>query len=247
MIFLDHSYTNDKNHKFLKKLEKHGFKLSENEVEHPGKQFCRFIAFTGNPLRTYQYLEFVKVKNGGYDCKMPGISFGHTKGLKNYYNKIKNKIAAGFEHKNYEWKEDSVSYLPGWNFVTFDKSIPKGIFSWFTEYEKSNSVKRKKRNKVTHPNGVQKIASFHLDVNKAGIKFFENILGKKIKDSIRLSCGTEFYFNKAKTNKLKTIHLECKNFKKLKNNFPFDEEIKFLGKDGVLITNPNLMWDIVIT
>lgn len=245
MIFLDHSYTNDNNHKFLKKLEKHGFKLSESEVEHPGKQFCRFIAFSGNPLRSYQYLEFVNVKKGGQECKKPGVSFGSTKGLKKYYNKIKTKIKAEFEHKNYEWKIDNESILPGWNFVTFDKSMPEGIYPWFTEYEKS--AKRKKRRKVIHPNGVQKISSFHFDLTDSGIKFFEVILGIKIKKSIRLSCGTEFYFNKAKTNKLKTIHLECKSLKKLKNNFPYDEEMEFLGKDAVRIKNPNSMWDIVIT
>ncbi|MBC7540552.1 MAG: hypothetical protein H7281_17135 [Bacteriovorax sp.] len=142
MIFLDHSYTNDDKHSFLKKLEKYGFKLSENEVEHPVKQFCRFIAFTGNPLRSYQYLEFVNVKKNGEACSVPGVSFGYTKGLKNYFNKIKNKVAAKFEHKNYKWKEDSVSDLPGWNFVTFDKVKLKGIFPWFTIHQKRKNERK---------------------------------------------------------------------------------------------------------
>jgi len=43
------------------------------------------------------------------------------------------------------------------------------------------------------------------------------------------------------------VHLECKNLKTLKNKFPIDQEVVFLGKDAALIKNPNEMWDIVIT
>jgi hypothetical protein len=51
---------------------------------------------------------FVNVKKNGEACSVPGVSFGYTKGLKSYFNKIKNKVAAKFEHKNNNWKEDNV-------------------------------------------------------------------------------------------------------------------------------------------
>lgn len=244
MLFLDHTFTNDDNHRFLKKLEKSGFKLSTEEVEHPGKAFCRFIKLNGNTPRGLQYLEFIHIGKGGEKCSKPGISFGYRKGLKDYYNKLKKKFAVNYEHKNYAWKEDSTSVLPGWNFVTFKKLKFRGFFPWITEYEKR---KLKAKNKVIHPNGVHNIASFHFEVNDAGLDFFEKLLGKKIIDCAQLSCGTEFYFTKGRGNKLKLVHLECKSIKKFKEKFLYDQEVSFIGKEAVLIKNPNKMWDVVIS
>lgn len=245
MLFLDHTFTKDEKHQFLKKLEKSGFRLAENEVVHPGKVFCRFIYFIGNTPRTYQYLEFVHIGKGGEECSKPGISFGYRKGLKSYYDKLKRKFNVRYSHKNYEWKKDSKRILPGWNFVTFKNLKIKGFFPWITEYEKSKAKQAKK--KILHPNGVKKIVGLHFDINAAGKRFFEDFFGKKIKDSITLSCGTTFYFNKAKSNKLNTVHLECKNLNTFKKKFPYDEAIQFLGKEAVVIKNPSGMWDINIT
>lgn len=247
MLDFDHTYTNDDNYRFLKKLEKYGFKLMDSETEHPGKHFCRFIGFTENPLRRRQYIEFVKVKKNGIKITKPGVSFGCTKELKSYFEKIKDKLPAKYEHKNYNWKEDNKNYNPGWNFVTFKKVKLKGLVPWITEYEKPANAKRKKRPRIIHPNGVQRILGLHYDLDEAGVKFFEELLGKKIKDKVKLSCGTIFHFNKAKKTKLNFIHLECKNLKKLKVDFYYDEEMKFFGNDACVINNPNMMWNLVIT
>lgn len=243
MIFFDHTYTYDNHFQFLKKLEKCGFKLSKEEVEHPGKVFCRFIRLSGNTPRGLQYLEFVHIGKGGEKCAVPGVSFGYRKGLKNYYNKLKKKFEVTYAHKNFDWKKDNKSILPGWNFVNFKKLKFRGFFPWITEYERIVHNKKK----IIHPNGVHRLASLHFEVNDKGLDFFEKLLGKKINDCVMLSCETEFYFTKRRSNKLKVIHLECKSLNKLKNKFPYDQEVVFLGKDAVLIKNPNKMWDIIIS
>jgi hypothetical protein len=245
MIFFDHTYTADQNFKFLKKLEKCGFKLLDQKVEHPGKAFCRFIALNGNTSRGYHYLEFVHIGVGGEKFNDIGLALGHRKGLKFFYNKIKNKFNVSFEHKNYKWKEDNDSYLPGWNYITFQKVTWRGIKTWFNEFEPNG--KPRKIKKVSHPNGVQKVASLHFVLNKSGFEFFEKVLGKKIKDYVTLSCGTEFYFSKGKTNTLWIVHLHCKSLQKLKSKFFFDDELIFLDINAVIIKNPSNMWDIVIS
>lgn len=247
MIFFDHTYTNDQNHRFWKKLKKYGFNLLDQEVEHPGKAFCTFISFNGDTNRGYHYLEFVNVKKGGVKCSYPGLAFGYKKGLRVLLKKIKNKFDVKFEHKNYNWKEDNKSDLPGWNFLTFKKLKFRGITTWFNEFEKHSEDQKNKIVKVTHPNGVQKFSSLHFELNDEGLKFYEELFGKKIKNGTRLACGTMFYYTKAKSNKMTVIHLECKSLKKLKGNFPYDGALNFLGKEAVRIRNPNLMWDIVIT
>ena len=217
----------------------------DQEVEHPGKAFCTFISFNGKTNRGYHYLEFVNVKKGGIKCAYPGLAFGYTKGLRILLKKIQNKFQVSFVHKNYNWKEDNKSILPGWNFLTFKKLKFRGITTWFNEFEKK--LNEQKVVKVTHPNGVEKVSSLHFELNKEGLKFYEKLLGKKINNGTRLACGTMFYYTKAKSNKMITVHLECKNLKKLKRDFPYDGELEFLGKEAVRIRNPNNMWDIIIT
>jgi len=83
MLYFDHTYTNDPRHRFLKRLEKLGFNLDEKGVEHPGRQFCRFIMFPKpSSPRKCTYLEFVNVKPGGDAITKPGISLGYSKALK---------------------------------------------------------------------------------------------------------------------------------------------------------------------
>jgi len=114
MLFLDHTFTNDDNHCFLKKLEKCGFTLSTEEVEHPGKAFCRFIKLNGNTPRGLQYLEFIHIGRSGAKCTKPGISFGYRKGLKDYYNKLKKKLMSILSIKiMHEKKTVNVFYQAG--------------------------------------------------------------------------------------------------------------------------------------
>jgi hypothetical protein len=92
-IIYDHAYTLDKGHKFLRELEKLGFTLNEQTVEHPGKAFCRFIMFSDPKRNQRQYLEFVDVRGKNQERKRqsPGLSFRFLKNLESYYKKLRKK------------------------------------------------------------------------------------------------------------------------------------------------------------
>jgi hypothetical protein len=172
---------------------------------------------------------------------------GYEKSLEKFYNQLKKdkKLSVEFFHKNYEWKKDSKSRLPGWNFLSFKKIGIRSFHPWMTEYEPYS--KRKIRKKPNHPNGVQGIKGFVFSVNHDGEKFFSTLLGKKLSKSIFLSCGTEVFFEKGKNNRFEKVILQAKSIKKVLREFDPDDEIEFHGKTSALIKNPSRGWDIVIT
>jgi len=220
-IFIDHMYTDDKNHKYLKKLEKAGFILDKKEVEHPGRAFCRFIK-----LENRQYLEFVNVKKGGNPHVSPGFSLGYKNNLKNYYKSISKKVdfRVGFFHKNYDWKNDDKSNLPGWNFVTFSKLGFRTFFPWMTEYEprpnEKNSNKDFKLPK--HPNTVYGLYGVEFKVNEAAKKFFSKVLFIKAEGSLSLAKGSKIIFSETgRPSRFERVILKCRNFKKAKEKVSF--------------------------
>src|SRR5690606_12294588 len=98
----------------LKSLLSFGFSKVEGDVEHPGKHFCSFIEFR-TPNNDRAYLEFIHVGRGGKAIDHTGLSFRYEHDLKNYYKKLKARVPfkTFYIHKNYEWKKNSVDYLPG--------------------------------------------------------------------------------------------------------------------------------------
>lgn len=245
----DHSYTRDDRHSFLKKLERYGFKVNHDyEVEHPGKHFCKFIHF-----ENYNYLEFIKVPKSGKEIKTPGLSF-KTKDLKCFFEKIKKQstFKCQFLHKNYNWKENNIDTLPGWNFLSFANTGIRSFYPWFTEYEQIPRKKKKtiKKFNPAHPNMVNNIHGLEIYVNEKGEKFFEKILGMKIKEEVILSNGFKIYFHKkSRSNKLSNIILESSNLETTKKYMPKEKNTIFRGSKGIVINNPclnNKMWNIII-
>lgn len=244
-IIYDHAYTSDKNHRFLKELEKLGFRLEKNTVEHPGKAFCRFICFTGLKGERLQYLEFVDVRSRKMQQRRtyPGLSFRYLKDLKAYYEKLKRKqsLRPEFEHKNYEWKTNSKDHLPGWNFMTFKHKPMRSIFPWFTEYESKSKRAGKGKSpltKVVHPNGAFEIAAVEISATPKALKFFSAILGTKIDRDVPLANGVKVCFERSSQTRLRRILIRVKSLKKFEN---------FLGRStlkiektsrGYLIKNP---------
>jgi hypothetical protein len=248
MLHFDHTYTADPRHKFLKRLEKLGFVLDEKEVEHPGRQFCRFILFASakNP-RKYTYLEFVNAKPGGDPVTKPGISFGYSNGLERFYRSLqkRGRYRAKFVHKNYDWKKDDVTRLPGWNFVTFEGLGLRGLFPWLTEYEPSPS--RPKRKPVPkHPNGVFRHRGFVLELNPAGEKFLSYLLGRKLTPVTKLRCGTELYVTRARRTRVRAVVMECRSLPRFAERYGVATET-FRGQPAARIVNPAGMWDLLIT
>lgn len=244
-IYFDHTFTEDKNHKLFKKLEKLGFELDPQMVEHPGKAMCKFIR-VGE-----KYLEFVHVRPGGIDMKKPGFSFGATQLLR-YKKKIEKKafFKLNYDHKNYDWKENSTDYLPGWNMLTFKNVGNKSIYTWFTEYEPDPSRKKKKKKNFIHKNAVSRIKGFYIELSPKGEKLYETLLGQKLKEEMTLPDGTIFYFKFSKRRtRYHAVILESQNLKKTKSFIPKEKVIDFNGQEAIKIENPHPranMWDIYI-
>ena len=249
-LYFDHSYTPDKNHRFLKKLKKLGFTLKDEVREHPGGLICRFIMFPAQNPSKRNYLEFIHTKPNHKAKTTPGFSFGYNKGLEKLHKKMKasGKIQTQFVHRNYNWQEDRRGRNPGWNFVTFKNTGIRGLFPWITEYEVPAGFDPKKRKPVKpHPNKVNKIIGFEFELNPAGEKFFKIMCGRKNEEALNFGKGVKLYFSKGRRTKLKNVVLQSANLKSFLRKAKVDAEIKFHGKPAALIKNPNPnMWDIII-
>lgn len=242
MLYFDHCFTLDPNYKMMKRLEKCGFVLEKQTVEHPGKIFSRFIMLGApNSVRGKHYLEFIHVKSGGEKMSWPGISFGFEKDLAKFHRQIQKRMPkAKFFHKNYDWKKDSESRLPGWNFIDFQKLKFTGFFPFMTEYEPHK--KRKKTPPPKHANGVTAVHALIFDVNPEGKKFVKALMGKQKK----MSCDTALILNPAKRTRLRQVVLRCKNLPKFIATYKVDKEIEWHNRPAALIRNPTKMWDVII-
>lgn len=234
-IYFDHCYTIDTNHTFLKSLQRLGFNLGADSVEHPNAN-CRFLGFESN-----QYLEFVhnteKLEN------IPGFSFGYSEDLKKLEQKLSNRISCMYKHRSQDGSKS------GWNFLFFKNIGIRTFIPWFTEYEQSLTKKSKRKLQIKHPNGVTKILAHEFTINDKGKDFFQTILNLKIKSSIKLQCGTTLYFERGRTNYHSKVILECKSFPLLKRYMPKKKTSLFQGKKSIFIPNLNnnkRMWDLYI-
>lgn len=243
----DHSYTTDQKFRFRRKLHAAGFDINDYEVEHPGKAFCRFIYLPRTKNAGFQYLEFIHFGKGGKVSAVPGISLGALQALEPFAKKLKAKgIAADFAHKNYDWKNNNLDRLPGWNFVSFPKHKSK-IYTWLTEYEKSPARAKRQRKKVRHPNQVYKIVEIEAVLGKADQVFFSKLIGPAKGGQFSLSCGTPLTFVAGSASRIRHIVLATKDLSALVKKFRWDTLTVHRGRPAVLIKNPNRkMWDVVI-
>ena len=134
-FFFDHTYIKSFTGEEYLSLGERGFILDPSEMEHPGSQHCRFIKFgLKNPsaAQKFHYLEFVHLKDFEHHRKVeeadagerltdanlliPGLSLRCAYGLKEVFESRRDELATfepTFIHKNYEWKKDAVTMLPG--------------------------------------------------------------------------------------------------------------------------------------
>lgn len=244
-INFDHSYTEDTGHRFFNALGKAGFVLSDNKVEHPGKQFCRFIMFkSGKAGRVY--LEFVRVGKSGERVDKPGVSLRYEGPLKKYFEVIKGQagVKVKYIHKNYEWKKDSKSALPGWNFVTFLDPKFKNIYTWFTEYESHPTKKRV--SPPSHPNTAQTICGLEFVVRDADGPKLEKVFGKSLRGETISLGGISLFLTPGRSTRLTALVLRCKSLKRFAKLAKVGSTVLWRGQPAVIIKNPNRkMWDIV--
>ncbi len=246
MINFDHCYTEDMGHKFFKTLECAGFTLSEHQVEHSGKNFCRFIMFNHGKTEKV-YLEFVNVGKGGKRMDKPGLSLNCSGLLKKHFNIVKRQkgVAAKYIHKNYQWKKDSKSRLPGWNFITFSKPQFKNLYTWFTEYDLRSE--RKQLAVLPHPNTAFRVAGLELLLRGQDRPKMETIFGRKFdSENINLG-GIHLFIQPARSTKLTNIIIECKNLKSFIKYAGDKSQTTWRGKKAAVIKNPDRrMWNIVV-
>ena len=242
-INFDHSYTADMGHKFLKSLGKAGFVLAENEVEHPGKHFCRFIMFKHGAGRNC--LEFIHVGKGGEKVTKPGVSLRYEGPLKEYFESIRKQrgLKAQYIHKNYDWKKDNKSALPGWNFVDFRRPAFKNIFPWFTEYEPRPGKKRALPK--PHPNTAQFIAGMELFVRGADRPKLEKIFGRNFSQKdVRLG-DFSLYINSGNSTRISALVVKCASLERFVKVAKIGKKVAWRGKNAIRIKNPAGMWDIL--
>lgn len=240
----DHCYTTDPSFKFRSKLGKAGFHLDQSQVEHPNKMFCKFIYFRSRIHKENYYLEFVN--NRGPKKLHTGFSLSSKNKLKNSLTSLKS-LNPKYDHKNYDWKENSKDVLPGWNFVTFPKRKSQ-LHIWLTEYEKFNfkSKKSKSKTNTTNPNGVQSLEGFYYDLSKNDFKLFTKLLGDSKKNYFKLQNGIKLFYDLAKTTKMKSVVVSTKKYNLFKKKYKYDFIAKVGKIEGLMILNPSTGWDIVV-
>jgi len=251
LINFDHSYTEDLGHKFLKILERAGFSLMAEQVEHPGKQFCRFIMFnkagSGKKKRKGSYLEFVDIGRGGERINKPGLSLRYEGSLKKHFSSLKNKcgIKADYIHKNYNWKEESKRILPGWNFITFKRPRFKNIYLWFTEYELRPGIK--KLPKISHRNTAESIYGLELCLKKSDQARLGEILKKNVAAEELDFDGLKLFLKKSVQTKISSIIVSCRSLKHFENISKISAKYLWRGEKAAIIKNPDKrMWDIIV-
>jgi hypothetical protein len=245
-VNFDHSYTEDIGHKFFKALGRAGFRLSENQAAHPGKHFCRFIVFAP-PGGKREYLEFVDVGRGGRRVNKPGISLRCSGPLKKYFDRVKRQkgVKVKYIHRNYEWKKDSRSRLPGWNFLTFVKPVFKNLFPWFTEYEPRPGVRRLPA--PAHPNTATAICGMVLAVRDQDRPRLEKVFGRSLAGRRANLGGIQMFIEPSKTTRLSALVIECRDFKRFTRSAKVKSPVLWEGRKAALIRNPDRrMWDIIV-
>lgn len=235
LFSFDHCFTVDQNHKFHKKLKGLGFTLREGGAEHPGLRFCRFIMFEPKEGQR-QYLEFIHTGGGRKPVMNPGLSFRANGRVEKWYKSNRRKFNAGFEHRNYDWKNTKGRRAPGWNFVFFKRLGFRKLIFWLTEYEKRPyKVPRAKK----HSNGAQRIVGLEFEVNPVADRFFKKLLGSKLK----LGHGS-LRFTPSKRVRFSAVVISFKNLPQFMRKYKITET-QCRGKPAGLIKNPNGMWDII--
>lgn len=240
-VYFDHCYTLDQDFKFFKKLGKMGFTLGKKSVAHPGKHVCRFIYFKSDSPRKFVYLEFISVGRGGVPIKKSGISFGYKGDLKGFYQNLmaRRKYAPGFHHRNFDWKKDNKSRLPGWDFLSFKKHGLSHLYPWFTAYD-LRPISDQQKSKIRHKLGKVKLVGLSVILSKKGYAFVRHIVGPKMK----LTGGVDLEIIPAKRDRQVQVLLEVEKFDQVAKHA--DEIFYVNGARHAIIKNPSGMWNVLV-
>lgn len=274
-VSFDHCYQSTFSIQDYHQLQKRGFEIDDYVVEHPGKIFCRFLRFNkqagaDQPTERFQYLEFVEVTDlsalkATYTTEVsdqvalrPGFSLRCDENLKALYDVANQKLPElkpEYIHKNYRWKEDSTSALPGWNFLSFDLPVVKDTYVWWTEYEPDS--KRPQLKVYSHPNSVDQFHGFYWDLPLSELKKLQILTQGEIQEGcLVLNDGLKIYTSDSKdlpeallkTSKsypFSAVILTCTNWNSFIEQAKPDLTFTWGNRLAGLIKMPGA-WDIVV-
>ncbi len=276
----DHCYQVNPKAGIFHSLKDRGFNLDDHIVEHPGGMLCRFIRFKNrmpndqkhdqkHDQRPYQYLEFVEVTDtaqllatypkGTHEAEIlePGFSLISHENLASVYESQReplNLFEPKFEHKNYDWKNDDKSPLPGWNYLTFDKPLLPGVHVWCTEYEPRPS-RSLAENDLIHPNSVETIFGFIWTIPFEAAQAVATFTSADIKsngDEMSFEDGSKILFEanssllKKNTTPFAAVVLCCSDWRTFCAHAKPDKFIEWRGQRAGLIQLDKNGWDILV-
>lgn len=274
-IGFDHIYQTNRDEQTFRALGERGFILDPKCVEHPGSMFCRFIKFnTVKPTTAgmgYQYLEFAEVKDDrqahtdhptATEAQLwgPGISLNADANLETAKLEIEAELAdlkPKVMHKNYDWKNDNVSRLPGWNFLTFDEWVYPDTMVWCTEYEDS-PTRSKEYQRFDHPNTAEAIVGLILNRAIVEAKNLARACRAPIASGgFTLADGTLVYgadhtslppelHQLKKGGPIRAVVLTCRDFTEFTKQARPHHLFKWGDIDAGLIQMPDNCWDILV-
>lgn len=275
-IGFDHCYQKIRHADEYFSLSKRGFTVDEKTVEHPGKQFCRFLRFN-KPASScggmsFHYLEFAEIPDlealkstyerpiADYEAMEPGFSLSCNENLKQLFEMAREKIPSSepkFEHKNYAWKEDDKSTLPGWNFLMFEQNIAPNIYVWCTEYE-PNADRKPVTTKFTHPNSVDRFLGFAWNLPLSQLTEFQELTHARNDSGIlQMDDGLRIYTKNAagvpdhiwgekKDYPFSAVILACTDWSAFMAMGQPDVAFKWNDRHAGLIRMPAGGWNIVV-
>lgn len=269
MLF-DHCYQKLDTSEQYFALADRGFSLVSDMTEHSGRQLCRFLRFEPrNPaiVSRAQYLEFIELADfealratypkGTADVVLrePGFSLAARFRLEEVY---RSNLAAferfqpRYSHKNYAWKQDDRSELPGWNFLEFSKPIINGMNVWCTEYE-PNPDRATPQKVEPHANSANEIRGFIWNLSSKDAAAFALLSDSKVVDNrISLLDGSTIFLDQtfASTDKKRTtfsaVVLGCADWDMFCREAKPDKVIVWQNQKAALIELGPTGWDIVV-
>ena len=246
MLFFDHLYCLDRNHRFLKQLELAGFTPQPSSVHHPGAAHCRFIRVAKKMRgRNYHYLEFVSTPNQRRSQR-PGLSFRAGGELEKLFQKMRRQKKYGphFFHRNYQWQRGRAR-APGWNYLRFRRLGFRGIYPWITEYEPNPAMPPQFAPK--HKIETQVLVGLVLSLNPKGEEFFTWLLGKPRAGYWKLACGTKLFWRPGRANRVEAVALQVADFRAaVRKAKGMAQPCSFRGKPALRLKNPAGSWDVLL-
>jgi hypothetical protein len=271
----DHTYMNILSPEAYLYLEKRGFTLSPDITEHPPCYQCRFLMFNNDNAFSkdlpFQYLEFVFIKSlethqeslkargvkliSIEDVLKPGVSLNASHNLESVFDRLSKEykeLKPEFEHRNYNWRENSKTKEAGWNFLNFQNPPFSKIEFWITEYEKNVNKKLPDKTVSQHANSATGILGFVWDKDFEEMKILKDMVdGEFFDDHFTFADGSKIWFQGPAVDDLikfdkkypyKAVILKCDSIELFIQVSKADHVIEWNGHRAAVLDINDIGW-----